>query len=85
MYLHKISGNGILKSNYMKQQILSAEGSVSNTRCVMFWNTTWTAAPHSLSLNHKGEFSSSLTSGIQSYLRICKTLVGVRPTDITPG
>ena len=64
MYLHKISGNGILKSNYMKQQILSAEGSVSNTRCViMFWNTTWIAAPHSLSLNHEGEFSSPKTSG----------------------
>ena len=64
MYLHKISGNGILKSNYMKQQILSAEGSVSNTRYViMFWNTTWTAAPHSLSFNHEGEFSSPKTSG----------------------
>lgn len=27
MYLHKNSGNGILKSNLMKHQILFAEGS----------------------------------------------------------
>ena len=77
MYLHKISGNGILKSNYMKQQILSAKGSVSNTRCVvMFWNTTWTAVPHSLSLNHEGELSSSMTSGIQNHLRNMQDLGG---------
>lgn len=60
MYLHKISGNGILKSNYMKQQILSAEGSVfpQHEVCDDVLEYDRTAAPHSLSLNHKGEFSS---------------------------
>lgn len=68
----KMSDNGILKSNWMKQQVWSAEGSVSNTRCMMMsWSETWTAAvpKHPLSLSHREAPGSPMTSGIQKYVR----------------
>lgn len=71
----------------MKQQILSAEGSVSNTRRVMMlWNVTWTPAPHKPSTHEPlGEnLAHLLLQEARTILGICKKLADLRPTDITP-
>lgn len=66
----------------MKQQILSAEGSILSARCVVMSCTE--LLPESLPRSRGRGLGSPTTSGIQKYLRIGNSLTVIRFTDITP-